>query len=190
MNVIIVHGTNSSEESSKSKEEGPENLRHWKSWLVKKLEKKGIEVSNKIYPQDWNPKYNQWKKEFEKNNINEDAILIGHSSGGAFLVRWLGETKTKVKKLILVSPGKSKKQRRNTLDDLYGNKTYKNIQKYVKYPIILYTSNNDIPQHIKGAREYKKELPARIINLKNKGHFTEKDMGTKEFPELLQEILK
>jgi len=73
---------------------------------------------------------------------------------------------------------------------MYGKKTYKNIQQYVKEPITVFTSNDDIPTHLKNAYEYEKELPARIILFKNYGHFTEGDMGTKEFPELLKEIVK
>jgi len=187
-NCIIVHGSNSTEKGSK---EGlPENKRHWKPWLKKELEKKGIEVSNYIYPKDWNPNYNEWEKVFEKNKINENTILVGHSAGGAFLVRWIGETERKVKKLILVSPGKAGKERRKTLSNLYGSNTYRNIGDYVKEGIVVFTSNNDISIHIENAKRYEKELPAKIIYLKNHGHFTLGDMKTEEFPELLEEVLK
>ena len=187
-NCIILHGSNSTEEESK---EGlPENERHWKPWLKKELEKKGINVSNDIYPKDWNPSYNEWKNVFEDNIVNEKTILVGHSAGGAFLVRWLWETKKKIKKLILVSPGKAGKESRKTLSNLYGSDTYKHIGNYVKEEIIVFTSNNNIPSHIKSADEYAKELPAKVINLKNHGHFTLGDMGTEEFPELLEEVLK
>ena len=42
--------------------------------ILDRLEKKGIVVSNKIYPKDWNPDYNQWKNTFEKNKIDENII--------------------------------------------------------------------------------------------------------------------
>lgn len=67
------------------------------------MKNRKIEVSADLYPQDWRPHYDDWKKVFEKNEINSDTILIGHSSGGGFLVRWLGEAKIKIKKLILVA---------------------------------------------------------------------------------------
>ncbi len=187
MNCIIVHGSNSSE---KHANEGlPENERHWKPWLKKELEKRNIKVSNELYPTNWKPSYEEWKKVFERNKIDENTILIGHSSGGAFLVRWLSEAKKKIKKLILVSPGKAGKQRRDYLSNLYGDKAIKNIGQYVNEGIFLFTSNDDIPQHIQGAEEYKTELPARVVELKNHGHFTLGDMGTEEFPELLNAIL-
>jgi len=187
MNCIIVHGSNPTEEGSRKGL--PENERHWKFWLKEELEKKGIEVSNDLYPKDWNPDYDEWEKVFEKNNIDENTILVGHSAGGAFLVRWLGEKKKKIKKLILVSPGKSGRESRKTLSNLYGSNTYEHIGDYVKKNIVVFTSNNDIPAHIESAKEYGIELPAKIIYLKDHGHFTFGSMGTEKFPELLEEIL-
>ncbi|MEK6841738.1 MAG: alpha/beta hydrolase [Nanoarchaeota archaeon] len=187
MNVIIVHGSNSTELSSKKGL--PENERHWKPWLKEELEKRGIKTSNELYPEDWAPNYKKWKEIFEKNKINENTILIGHSAGGGFLVRWLDETKRKIKKLILVSPGKSGKARNPERAKLYGEKIIKNISQYVSEGIVIFTSENDISSHITGAREYGGELPAKVVFLKNHGHFTLGDMGTREFPELLMEIL-
>ena len=186
MNCIIVHGSNSTEKGSK--EGKTENERHWKPWLKKELEEKGIPVSNNLYPKDWKPKYIEWKKEFEKNEINENSVLVGHSAGGAFLVRWLSETGKKIKKLILVSPGKSGKERRKSLTELYGDKTIKDVGVFVENDIMIFTSNDDIKSHIRGAYEYKDELPAKVIELKDHGHYTLGDMGTEEFPELLKAI--
>ncbi len=187
MNCIIIHGSNSTEAGSKKGL--PENERHWKPWLKEELKKRGIKVSNKLYPEDWEPNYKKWKEIFEKNEIDENTILIGHSAGGGFLVRWLDETKRKIKKLILVSPGKSGKARNPSRAKLYGEKTIKSISQYVSEGIVIYTSNDDISSHIIGAKEYEKELPAKVIFLKNHGHYTLEDMGTEEFPELLKEIV-
>ena len=140
MNCIIVHGSNSTEKDSRKGL--PENERHWKTWLKEELEKKGIKVSNKLYAKDWSPIYNEWKEEFEKNQIDEDTVLVGHSAGGAFLVRWLSETKRKIKKLILVSPGKARKPSRDSLSNLYGNKIHKDIANYVCEGIIVYTAED------------------------------------------------
>jgi predicted alpha/beta hydrolase family esterase len=136
------------------------------------------------------PDYEEWKKVFERNEIDGDTILIGHSAGGGFLVRWLGETKKKIRKLILISPGKAGKARNFGRSNLYGKTKILNIGKYVREGIVVFTSNDDIPSHIVSASEYEKELPAKVISLENHGHFTLEDMGTKKFPELLEEISK
>lgn len=161
--------------------------KHWIPWLKEKLEEKGVLVDTPLMPAPWEPDYKLWKGEFSNLRVNEDTILVGHSCGGGFLVRWIDESKTKVKKLILVSPGKVGKTRNKS--NLYGNKLIKNLDKYIRDKIVIFTSNDDIPEHIDGAYEYEKELPAKIIFLRNHGHFCEKDMGTVEFPELLAELL-
>ena len=188
MNCIIVHGCPSNAEKAMNIETRTYD-KHWIPWIKIELEKKGIKTFVPLMPEPWKPNYENWKKEFEKQNVNENTILIGHSCGGAFLVRWLGETKRKIKKLILVSPGKAGDTIRKFTADLYGDKTYKNIKDYVKREIIVFTSDDDIKPHINNAYEYEKELPAKVIFLRGFGHFTLDDMGTEEFSELLKEIL-
>ena len=101
-NCIIVHGSNLTEKSSR--ESLSENERHWKPWLKRELETRGIQVSNNLYPQDWLPDYDKWKNVSEKNKINRNTILVGHSAGTAFILRWLSESKKKVDKVILIAP--------------------------------------------------------------------------------------
>ncbi|QQR93894.1 alpha/beta hydrolase [bacterium] len=46
------------------------------------------------------------KAQFEKYDVDENTILVGHSCGCAFLVRRLGGNKRNVCGLILVTPWK------------------------------------------------------------------------------------
>ncbi|MBS3072433.1 alpha/beta hydrolase [Candidatus Pacearchaeota archaeon] len=188
MNCIIIHGCPSNKEKSMDQKTRTYD-KHWMPWLKEKLEEKGIKVEIPLMPAPWEPDYELWKKEFSKLTVNKNTILVGHSCGGGFLVRWIDESKIKIGKLILVSPGKVGKARNEFKSNFYGNKVIKNINKYITENIVIFTSNDDIPGHIKGAYEYEKELPAKIIFLRNHGHFCEEDMGTKEFPELLNEII-
>ena len=53
----------------------------------------------------YQPKYELWKTEFEKNEIDEETSLVGHSNGAGFIIRWLSENKdVRVDKVILVAP--------------------------------------------------------------------------------------
>ncbi len=186
-NVVIVHGSNSNEKEAK---EGKlENERHWKPWLKRELEKRGINVSNNLYSKDWQPRYKEWKKEFEKNEINENTVLVGHSAGCAFLLRWLSENKKKVKKIILVAPYILDIPEAPFLSDLVNFKIDKDIKNYFDELIIFY-ADNDSNYIIESTKFVNKKLGAKLIELEGMGHFTEKHMGTKEFPELLEEILK
>jgi hypothetical protein len=185
MNAIIVHGSNSTENNSK---EGlPENKRHWKPWLKKELENKGIKVSNELYPEDWLPDYNKWKKVFEKNKINEDTILIGHSAGTAFILRWLNENKRKVDKVILIAPSVIKEGKYLNISKLKDFKFDSSLKKYFNKLVIFYSDNDD-EDIINSAKYVYSLLRGKLINLKGKGHFTLEDMGAKEFPELLNVI--
>jgi len=187
-NVVIVHGCPTNKEKAADPAKRTYD-KHWIPWLKEQLEKRGIKTDVPLMSAPWEPDYDSWKEEFNKLNINEKTVLVAHSCGGGFLVRWIDEERIKVKKLILVSPGKSGKARNEFKSNLYGNKTIKNIGKYVKEGIVIFTSNNDIEGHIEAAYEYEKELPAKVIFLRNRGHFLEKEMGTKQFPELLNQII-
>ena len=186
MNCIIVHGSNSTEVDSKRGV--PENERHWKPWLKKELEKRGVKVSNDLYPDDWLPDYNKWKKVFEKNEVDKNTILVGHSAGTAFLLRWLAENKKKINKLILVAPSVIKDGKYLGLSKLKDFKFDASLKKYFNELIIIYSDDDD-DDILNSAKAVNKKLGGKLINLHGKGHFTEDDMGKKEFPELLKEII-
>ena len=188
MNCIIVHGCPSNIEKAMNPEERTYD-KHWIPWLKKELEEKGIKTSVPLMPTPWEPDYNKWRKEFEKISINEESVLVGHSCGSSFLVRWLGETETRVKKLILVAPSKISEGRRDLLNNLYDFDINENIKNRIG-EIIIFVSDDDYEDIIKSAELYHKKLEGKLIELNGRGHFTLGDMGTKEFPELLEEILK
>ena len=128
------------------------------------------------------------QKVFEKLNIRSDTILIGHSAGGAFSVRWLGETKKKIKKLILIAASKKTTKESERIKEFCNFEIDHEINKLTK-EIVIFISN-DTEETIESADIYQKELNAKLIRLENRGHFTFRGMGTNEFPELLEEVLK
>ncbi len=103
MNCIIIHGCPSNVEKAMDPQKRTHD-KHWIRWTKKQLIAKGIPTEAPLMPKPWLPDYQAFKQEFEKHPINEDTVLVGHSCGCAFLVRWLGETKKRIKKLILVAP--------------------------------------------------------------------------------------
>lgn len=186
-NVIIVHGSPSKEEYVVA---SPPNKSHWIPWIKEKLEEKGFKVFTPLMPICWNPNYVVWKKEFEKISVDENSILVGHSAGGGFLVRWLGETGKKIKKLILVAPAISNKKEEDwEMQELYNFKVNKNISNNVG-KIVIYVSDDDDNDILESVKIFTEELGVVPKEFNGKGHFCEGDMGTKEFPELLEEILK
>jgi predicted alpha/beta hydrolase family esterase len=179
-NCIIIHGCpDDSNDKTYNK--------HWIPWIKKQLENNSIRVSVPLMPAPWNPNYVEFKKKLEKYNINKETILIGHSCGCAFLVRWLGESKQRINKLILIAPWKialTKKKKafyEYQIDESIKNRVNK---------IIMFTSDDEEDDGKKSLEIYNKVLGGEIIELKSHGHYTLRDMGTEEFPELLKKILK
>ena len=176
--VVVVHGGDLGS--------GKEVDKNWFPWIKNELLKKKIEVRIPTMPIHVDATYSDWKKIFDKLEINDRSVLVGHSRGTAFLVRWLGETKKKIKKLILVAPWKfADKKYKETF---YNFDVDPSIKERVE-EIIIFTSNDEESAGKKSLEAYKNTLGGRVIELLNHGHFTKEDMNAEEFPELLSEII-
>lgn len=179
---IIIHGCPPDDKKTIAKDQ------RWMNWLEKQLKNKGLNAVAPDMPTPWQPDYQEWKAIIETYPITADSILVGHSCGAAFLVRWLLETGKKVKKLILVAPAKIKETEDDTRQSMY-EFDLPNDGSQIADEIVIFTSN-DFPHHLKSLELYKQALKPRVIKLENKGHFLIFTMGTPEFPELLNEVIK
>lgn len=167
--------------------DNPSNA-HWLPWLQSQLCSRGILAQTPELPTPYAPGYEEWKQEFERQVVDEDTILVGHSSGAGFLVRWLSESDTKVKKIVLVAPWLDPERECGDLfefsvDPALEKKTVSGID-------IVYSTNDDEEMQVTLAllREY---LPTAYYHeFVDYGHFCLGDMGTREFPELLEICLK
>ena len=186
LNCIIVHGCPSKSENSPEKRTYD---KHWIPWIKKELLKKGIPIETPLMPEPWHANYDKWKKEFEKNEINENTILVGHSCGCAFLVRWLGETNKKIKKLILVAPWKITSPEKKDQKDFYEYKINQALKSNIE-EIVYFTADDEESDGKKSLEIYYNALDGKIIELLGHGHYTQEDMGTSEFLELLNEIVE
>ncbi len=101
--AIIIHGSPSKEEYYDPNIPSPSNSQ-FLPWLQKQLSLKDINAQTPEMPSPFNPVYEEWKQIFEKFEVDESTILVGHSCGGGFLVRWLSENKVKVGHVVLVEP--------------------------------------------------------------------------------------
>ena len=188
MNCIIVHGCPSNKERAMDPKTRTYD-KHWIPWIKKELISLGIKTETSLMPKPWQPDYNSFKKEFEKCEITGNTVLIGHSCGCAFLVRWLGETKQKISKLILIAPWKIPDKNDKFRKAFYIYEIDKTIKSRVK-EIIMFTADDEEKDGKESLKIFHKALNGKIIELKNHGHYTFNDMGTEEFPELLKEISK
>ena len=165
--------------------------KHWMPWLKKQLEASGIKTLTLLMPEPWKPGYEKFRDEFEKYPIDQDSILIGHSCGTSFLVRWLGESKKKIKMLILVAPWKfyGGDDKNEISEKFYDYEIDESIKSRVG-KIIMFNADNEYETGKRSLDVYKKVLGGETISLPGRGHYTLEFMKTEEFPELLDLILK
>lgn len=187
LNCIIIHGCPSNAEKAMNPATRTYD-KHWIPWLKQNLIAAGIATETPLMPDPWEPNYKKFKTEFEKYEVSENTILVGHSCGSAFLVRWLGETKRKIFKLVLVAPWKIPDGGDQFRKEFY---TYP-IDEEIKFrigEIIMFTADDEEDEGKESLKIFHQALGGAVIELKGHGHYTLGDMGTEEFPELLERLV-
>mgnify|MGYP001566600257 FL=1 len=186
-NCIIIHGCPSDAEKAMNPQTRTYD-KHWIPWLKRNLIAAGIKAETPLMPDPWEPSYQKFKTEFEKYEVDENTILVGHSCGSAFLVRWLGETKKKIFKLVLVAPWKIPDKDDKFRKEFYTYPIDKNIKSRVG-KIVMFTADDEEDEGKESLKIFHQALGGAVIELKGHGHYTFGDMGTEEFPELLEKVI-
>jgi|SRR3989344_7658186 len=190
-NAIILHGRADKDEYYDPDFPAQSNA-HWVGWLQKQLQRKDIFTQAPEMPLSFKPDYKIWKREFERYDIGPGTILVGHSCGGGFLVRWLSEHKeVKVGKVVLVAPWINPDDNPESQTGTFFHFDIDlNLAERTKKTVILRSSNDfeDVLETIDILREKIKNVEIR--EFKDYGHFCKEDLGTDAFPELLEECLK
>ena len=189
-NAILVHGWAKKAEYYDLKYPTPSNS-YWFPWLSKQLSVKDIHTVALEMPKTYYPVYVDWKKEFERYDVTPETVLVGHSCGGGFLVRWLSENdQAKIGKVILVAPWMGIRPEQDFDETFFDFDVDHEIATRTE-ELIIFNSSNDVAT-IKESVDLllEKVDNIKLIDLQNKGHFTLKGLGTEEFPELLEEMLR
>lgn len=185
-NCLIIHGCPSNVERAMNPETRTYD-KHWLPWVKQKLIERGIMTEAPLMPEPWSPNYEKFRAEFEKYYVDENTILIGHSCGCSFLVRWLGDTKRKISQLILVAPWKIAEGDDVARHDFYDFPIDETIKDRVG-KIVMFTADDEEEDGKKGLVMFHDALGGEVIELPGRGHYTFDDMKTEEFPELLNKI--
>lgn len=189
-NAIIVHGKPPKDEYYGDKYSSSSNF-GWIPWLQKKLVQQGIDTQTPEMLNAWKPEYEIWKKEFERYDITQDTLLVGHSCGGGFLVRWLSENKNvKAGKVILVAPWIDPNNAYTASTGFFDFQIDPKISDRC-IEIVIFISDDDQEDILETVNIIKKAAlkNLRIREFKAYGHFIPDHMKTDKFPELLEEIL-
>jgi predicted alpha/beta hydrolase family esterase len=189
-NAILIPGRPDKEEYYDPKY--PTNCNsHWYPWLSKQLQINDVFAVVIEPPKPYSPRYDVWKREFEKFDITTETVLVGHSCGGGFLVRWLSENKDKkVGKVVLVAPWLNPEN--NPVSDTADFFEFEIDPDLVNRTagVTIFNSDNDqvtIHRSVQIISDNVKDITYK--EFKNHGHFCLEDMHTIEFPELLDECI-
>src|SRR3989338_9149799 len=132
----------------------------WKATLGEKLGKK-FEVISPSMPNKQNAKYPEWRIWFKKfiPYFKPKAVLIGHSLGGMFLIKYLSENKLpqRIRAVFLVSPPYDNKKKKDSLVDFKLPKILNKIDEQIE-KIFIYHSKDDPVVPFSNAKKYLKIL--------------------------------
>lgn len=172
----------------------PNNEHNWMGRTKKQLIERGYAASCPNIIDAWKAPYGQWKEMLDKEKIDEHTILVGLSAGAYALLRYLGESGKKIKKLILIAPSSKLILEGRTAETLfpgeeefYSYEITSELRAQITEEVVIFVSRDDYPVILKSVELYKEMLGARVIWLEKLGHFS---FLIKEVPELLEQIIK
>jgi len=198
--IIIIHGWGTFRtdedfyEVLKDKEYNPfEEKKDRKDRLVVQL-KETYQAIKPTMPNKNNARYQARKIRFEKifPYLNdEEKVLVGHSRGGNFLLKYLIENwfPGKIKQLHLVAAVIDETNRATDQeymwDFAFDLKKIPEIEKIAEEIFIYHSTDDPIVPYVQ-AEKIKSYLPkAKLVTFTDRGHINDP-----EFPELLKKILK
>ena len=158
----------------------------WSQILRDDLGKKFVVLQPQM-PNAINAKYSEWKILFKKISVKLDnkVILLGHSLGAIFLIKYLAENKfpKQVLATILIAPPFEEKGLNESLGDFILPKNLVGLNKQGG-KLIFFHSQDDEVVPFSHHKKFKQVLPrATFKAYKNRGHFNQT-----KFPELIKVI--
>jgi hypothetical protein len=185
--AIILHGTCSRKEYYSVEMPSLSN-QHWIPWLQKQLLMRDIAAYAPDVPLAFKPDYEIWRREAERYDIGPETLLIGHSTGGGFWVRWLSEhPDVRVGKVVLVAPWLDPNNIKKTtffdfeVDPQLVSRTQ---------GVTIFNSIDDFQGIHWSVEALRQTVPGiKYREFEGYGHFCIETMHTQAFPELLAEVL-
>lgn len=184
MNVLILHGSYG------------KPFENWFPWLENQLSSLGIECIIPTFPTPKYQRYSDWAAlldyYYKKGYLNNNTIVIGHSCGAIFSVKYIIERNIHVKGIVTVSGYNNFKSGDETMDTLNGTfyRTRNGINRieYLTDIRLSFYSDNDPFIPIDTLEEFAHDIHAQSIIVPNAGHFNASS-GYTTFEKLLN-ILK
>ncbi|MCI9063079.1 MAG: hypothetical protein HFJ17_00490 [Clostridia bacterium] len=181
-NVFLIHGYN--------------GIPKIYEWLEKELEKLGYNVIVPEFPPREGVIYEQWKNIFNnyKKDIKNDSIVIAHSIGNEFIIKYFNENNINIKLYISLAgfaeyfEWENREDLNRACKDFLVSKTeLENFMHMCDKKYSIYSDNDHIvPFDI--LERYPKSIGSTPLLIKNIGHMGKKS-GLETIPEVI-EIIK
>ena len=179
MNIVFCHGV-----EPPGCEPSYNPNKSWKDWLQFTVETQNdiiMQIPRFPHASVLGMKYAEWAEIMDRQQIDNDTVLIGHSGGGGFILKYISlNPLLHPKQIILVAPW---------CDTGGANPFgfYKDFQLDAEifdrtvYGIDLVISDNDIQEMVNSSNKIRADIPKiRVHNFPGKGHFV-----SKELPEII-----
>lgn len=160
---------------------------NWFPWLKSELEKLGCEVFVPAFPTPENHSFGSWMEVFSNYDVGEDSILVGHSVGATFTIRFLEKKRARAAFLVA---GVTKPINNKEVDALnasfYGPVDWESVKANCGR-FFVYNSDNDPYVSLETGKELARELGVELNVVEGAGHFNEA-AGYTKFSLLLEDI--
>lgn len=185
MNIVFCHGVMDPDEDWVNRESTP--IKNWAYWLQFKVEKDFdslMQIPFFPHAHALLMKYEEWAKIMDRQDINSDTILIGHSAGGGFILKYMMQhPELRIRQIILVAPWID-------VEDIQPFGFYKDFKldngvvKQTRNGTDLLISNDDDKDILSSVNKITKNIPdIRVHKFSGRGHFISDTL-----PEIIQII--
>lgn len=178
--AVLVHGTCDHDEYLSDEYPSLSNS-HWFPWLQKQFLLAGYLAYTPEMPDAYAPNFEVWRREFERYPLSQESVLVGHSCGAGFLLRWLTESRVTIKRLVLVAPWLDPRGTKGA--DFFAFKFDADLTKRME--VHLLASSDDDDDIHRSIALIHQALPHVVRHdFTGYGHFCFADMGDAKFPRL------
>lgn len=175
--AYILHGVCDMEEYMEMDFPSPSNA-HWLPWLQQKFLRSNILCQCLELPIPPKANYEAWKSVFSQAQLRDDSIIVAHSAGCGFMLKWLSENpQIKLDKLVMVAPWLDPFEK---FKDFLQGELDKNLEDRIGQMDVLYSSD----EPVEGVKETTDEVlhlypKTKLHRFENMGHFCLSNTGEK-----------
>lgn len=182
--IIFIHGYTASSKAD------------WYPTISPKLKKLGIDFAIPDLPGGDYPHAIEWLEKIHKEVLKtrKSLVLVGHSLGSRAVLLYLEKYKLQVEKVFLIAAfanriENAKRNEGKAYPDFFTHKIeLEKIKPLVGRFIVIHSTDDDSIPYEQGV-EIAKDLEARLITYKGRGHFYDPDDAPIVLKELRKELL-